>query len=84
MLEILSKEKQPKRRPVRALVLTLTRELAAQVSDNVKASVNFSFGVYCFWWCQSKPLVRALKNGRYINRNPGRLLDLFNQGFPFF
>ena len=41
MLEILSREKQAKRRPVRALVLTLTRELAAQVSDNVKAYSEF-------------------------------------------
>lgn len=83
MLEILSQINQPKRRPVRALVLTPTRELAAQVSDNVKAYGEFLHleSTVIFGGVNQNPQVRALKNGvDILIATPGRLLDLFNQG----
>lgn len=83
MLEILSQTKQPKRRPVRALVLTPTRELAAQVSDNVKSYGEFLHleSTVIFGGVNQNPQVRALRNGvDILIATPGRLLDLFNQG----
>ena len=41
MLQKLSQRQQMRKRPIRALVLTPTRELAAQVHSNVKAYSEF-------------------------------------------
>ena len=41
ILQILSEGKQLRRQPVRALILTPTRELAAQILENVKAYSEF-------------------------------------------
>ena len=41
MLQILIGAQQLRRRPIRALILTPTRELAAQVYDNIKSYSSF-------------------------------------------
>jgi len=83
LLQILSESNQPKRRPVRALILTPTRELAAQVSQNVEAYSEFLHleSTMIFGGVNQNPQVRALRNGvDILIATPGRLLDLFNQG----
>lgn len=83
MLQILDEGKQAKRKPVRALILTPTRELAAQVSDNVVAYSEFLHldSTIIFGGVNQNPQVRALKKGvDILIATPGRLLDLFNQG----
>jgi len=71
------------RRPVRALVLAPTRELAAQIGE--------SFGRYAagsglrhlvvFGGVGKPPQVRALRRGvDVLVATPGRLLDLMNEG----
>jgi ATP-dependent RNA helicase RhlE len=82
MLQILAKGQQLRRRPVRALVLTPTRELAAQVFDNVKAYSAFLDikSTVIFGGVNQNPQVRALKSGvDVLVATPGRLLDLHQQ-----
>ncbi len=82
LLQILSQGKQLRRRPIRALVLTPTRELAAQVSDNVKAYSEFLHlnSTVIFGGVNQNPQVRALRNGvDILIATPGRLLDLHSQ-----
>lgn len=84
MLEILSKTPpaKPKRR-IRALILTPTRELAAQVGESVK-----TYGKYLtlkstiiFGGVGINPQITALKNGvDILIATPGRLLDHVGQG----
>lgn len=83
MLQLLSKTQPTKRRPVRALVLTPTRELAAQVQQNIKQYGRFENlrSTVIFGGVSQKPQVAALKNGvDILIATPGRLLDLNNQG----
>ncbi len=82
MLQILSEAKQAKRRPVRALILTPTRELAAQIYENVKEYSEFLSieSTVIFGGVNQNPQVRALRNGvDILVATPGRLLDLYNQ-----
>lgn len=82
LLQILSETKQLKRRPIRALVLTPTRELAAQVSENVVAYSEFLHlnSTVIFGGVNQNPQVRAIRNGvDVLIATPGRLLDLQNQ-----
>lgn len=82
MLQILSEGKQMRRPPVRALVLTPTRELAAQVHENVKSYSAFLHinSTVVFGGVNQNPQVRALRNGvDVLVATPGRLLDLYNQ-----
>ena len=53
LLQILSRGQQLRHRPVKALVLTPTRELAAQVYANVKAYSEFLDlrSAVIFWGC---------------------------------
>ena len=83
LLQLLSKSPKPKgKRPVRALVLTPTRELASQVAESVK-----DYGKYLpfkstviFGGVSINPQIHTLKNGvDIIIATPGRLLDLMNQ-----
>ena len=83
ILQILSETKQPKRRPIRALVLTPTRELAAQVVDNVKEYGEFLHleSAVIFGGVNQTPQVKQLRNGvDILIATPGRLLDLVGQG----
>lgn len=83
MLHILSENPKEKFRPIRALVLTPTRELAAQVYANVKEYSEFLNlrSAVIFGGVNQKPQVSHIKNGvDILVATPGRLLDLNNQG----
>ncbi|PQJ19415.1 DEAD/DEAH box helicase [Nonlabens tegetincola] len=77
-------ESKSKKRPVRALILTPTRELAAQVYDNVKEYSEFLNvrSAVIFGGVNQNPQVDLLKKGvDVLVATPGRLIDLNNQGF---
>ncbi|WP_299014845.1 DEAD/DEAH box helicase [uncultured Polaribacter sp.] len=82
VLNYLVATKHPKYRPLRALVLTPTRELAAQVYDNVREYskyVNIKSAVI-FGGVNAKPQIATLKRGvDILVATPGRLLDLHDQ-----
>ncbi|WP_447556221.1 DEAD/DEAH box helicase [Vreelandella sp. EE22] len=83
MLQLLNTGKRPGKRQVRALVLTPTRELAAQVGESVT-----DYGKYLslkshiiFGGVGQNPQVEALKGGLdVLIATPGRLMDLQQQG----
>ncbi|MBV5321268.1 MAG: DEAD/DEAH box helicase [Sulfuricurvum sp.] len=84
MLQILSEQKMAKNhRKIRALILTPTRELAAQVADSVKI-----YGKYLplksaviFGGVGINPQITMLRNGiDILIATPGRLLDHVGQG----
>ena len=83
ILQKLSEDGPRHNRPVRALILTPTRELAAQIQDDLR-----DYGAYLelkstviFGGVNQNPQVRKLKNGvDILVATPGRLLDLHNQG----
>ena len=83
LLQLLSDAPKPNGKPkVRALILTPTRELAAQVGDSVK-----TYGKYLpfkstviFGGVGINPQIERLKRGvDIVIATPGRLLDLANQ-----
>ncbi len=82
ILQILHQTKKEGRRPVRALVLTPTRELAAQVHKNVvdySQYLNIKSTVI-FGGVNAKPQIKSLKYGvDVVVATPGRLLDLIDQ-----
>ncbi|TYA56029.1 DEAD/DEAH box helicase [Formosa maritima] len=83
MLQILSEREKSKFRPIRALVLTPTRELAAQVYANVKEYSEFLNirSVVIFGGVNQKPQAAAIRQGvDILVATPGRLLDLESQG----
>lgn len=73
-----------RQKPVRALVLTPTRELAIQIHDSFKAygrHLRVSSAVI-FGGVNQNPQVDALKRGvDLLIATPGRLLDLISQGY---
>lgn len=84
MLQLLSQKELLRKRPVRALILTPTRELAAQVFENVKEYSEFLDlrSAVIFGGVNQKPQVSKLRQGvDILVATPGRLLDLENQGF---
>jgi len=83
MLQNLSRGQQMRKRPIRALVLTPTRELAAQVHNNVKAYSKFLDirSAVIFGGVNQRPQVATIRNGvDILIATPGRLIDLQNQG----
>ncbi|MGJ5643523.1 DEAD/DEAH box helicase [Formosa sp. S-31] len=83
LLQILSQGAIQRRRPVRALILTPTRELAAQIFDNVKDYSSFLDlkSAVIFGGVNQNPQVSKLRQGvDVLVATPGRLLDLCNQG----
>lgn len=82
IIQILAASQQLRKRPVRALVLTPTRELAAQVYAEVKeysAFVDIRSTVI-FGGVKQNPQVAALRQGvDILVATPGRLLDLHGQ-----
>lgn len=79
LLQILSNEAPQKRRKIRALILTPTRELAAQVYDNVVSYSEFLNikSTVIFGGVNEKPQIRTLAQGvDVLIATPGRLLDL--------
>lgn len=83
ILQLLSQTQQSHKRKIRALVLTPTRELAAQIFENVKEYsefIDFRSAVI-FGGVNQNPQIKAIKNGLdLLVATPGRLLDLHNQG----
>ena len=82
MLQILSQSQPLRQRPIRALILTPTRELAAQVYENIKeysAFLDIKSAVI-FGGVNQNPQVNKLRSGvDILVATPGRLLDLHNQ-----
>lgn len=82
MLQLLNERKQPGRRVLKALVLTPTRELAAQVHESV---VNYSQhmdikSTVVFGGVKINPQISAMRAGvDVLVATPGRLLDLVGQ-----
>jgi ATP-dependent RNA helicase RhlE len=86
MLQIL--EEKPKNKnekgPIRALILTPTRELAIQIGESFAAYGRFTdiSHTVIFGGVGQKPQTDALRKGvDILIATPGRLLDLINQGF---
>jgi len=84
ILELLSKQPRAKgKNPIRVLILTPTRELAAQVGESVK-----TYGKYMpfkstviFGGVGINPQIQALRAGvDILVATPGRLLDHLSQG----
>lgn len=82
MLQLLDQGREKHNRPVRALILTPTRELAAQIGEELKDYSRYLHLRYTviFGGVNQNPQVRALKQGTDILvATPGRLLDLHGQ-----
>lgn len=82
MLQILNQSPQKHNRPIRALVLTPTRELAAQVHENVREYSEFLDikSTVIFGGVNQNPQVRTIRQGiDILVATPGRLLDLIDQ-----
>ncbi len=72
------------RRPIRALVLTPTRELAIQIEESFRAYGRHTALKYTvvFGGVGQKPQTDALRAGvDILIATPGRLLDLMSQGY---
>ena len=82
LLQQLAQRPQKHNRPVRALILTPTRELAAQVLEDVNdfgKAVDMRAAVI-FGGVNQVPQVKAIRNGvDVLVATPGRLLDLIDQ-----
>jgi len=82
LLHILSENPKEKYKPVRALILTPTRELAAQVYANVREYSEFLDlrSAVIFGGVNQNPQVATMRQGiDVLVATPGRLLDLINQ-----
>ncbi|MDO6760328.1 DEAD/DEAH box helicase [Tamlana sp. 2_MG-2023] len=83
LLHILSENPKEKYRPIRALILTPTRELAAQVYANVREYSEFLNlrSAVIFGGVNQKPQAATIRQGvDVLVATPGRLLDLQSQG----
>jgi ATP-dependent RNA helicase RhlE len=83
ILQILSLGKHLSHRPIRALILTPTRELAAQILANIKEYSEFVDlrSTVIFGGVNQNPQVAQLRQGvDILVATPGRLIDLQNQG----
>lgn len=82
LLQLLSEKPARKRRPIRVLILTPTRELAAQILDNLEQYGKFLDvrSTVIFGGVSANPQITALRKGiDILVATPGRLLDLENQ-----
>ena len=71
------------RRKIKSLILTPTRELAAQVLDDVKTYSEFTDlkSTVVFGGVNANPQIKKLRQGvDILVATPGRLLDLHSQG----
>jgi len=83
LLHDLAATKKEGKRPIRALILTPTRELAAQVYENVREySVHLDIkSTVIFGGVKAKAQITTLRRGvDVLVATPGRLLDLESQG----
>lgn len=83
MHRLSSQRGNSKKRKIRALILTPTRELAAQIRDNIELygkNLNLKQAVV-FGGVKANPQINTLKAGiDILIATPGRLLDLCAQG----
>jgi len=84
ILQILHQEKTPQRgqRPIKALILTPTRELAIQIDESLAAYGRHTglSHLVVFGGVSQVPQVNSLRNGvDILIATPGRLLDLIDQ-----
>ena len=73
-----------KKRKIRSLVVTPTRELAIQIEESFKAYGRYTGLTYTvvFGGVNQNPQTSSLRNGvDILIATPGRLLDLMNQGY---
>jgi len=73
-----------KRRRIRSLIVTPTRELAIQIDDSFKAYGRYTglTSTVVFGGVAQGPQTKILQHGvDILVATPGRLLDLMNQGF---
>ena len=78
------RRKRSRRRVIRSLILTPTRELAAQIGESLINYGAFTGLVYTvvYGGVKQHSQVKALKSGvDILVATPGRLLDLIGQGF---
>lgn len=83
ILQKLSENDSGYNRQIRALILTPTRELAAQIYDDIREYGAFLElkSTVIFGGVNQNPQVRKIKNGvDVLVATPGRLLDLNEQG----
>jgi ATP-dependent RNA helicase RhlE len=85
ILQLLSKNKTfDRKKKIRSLIVTPTRELAIQIEESFKAYGRHT-ELTCtvvFGGVNQNPQTKALRNGvDILVATPGRLLDLMNQGF---
>ena len=85
ILQLLAAEPRTKgRRTIKALVLTPTRELAAQIDECCRDYARYTDLRHCviFGGVNQRPQVDALQRGvDLLVATPGRLLDLIGQGY---
>ena len=84
LLHLLTKQEQQGGRKIRSLVLTPTRELAAQILENVREYSIFLDikSTVIFGGVNQNPQVKTLQKGiDILIATPGRLLDLHEQGY---
>ncbi|MFT4734686.1 MAG: ATP-dependent RNA helicase RhlE [Algoriphagus sp.] len=82
ILQLLAEKPPQRRRQIRSLILTPTRELAAQIYENVKEYGEFVDirSTVIFGGVNQNPQVKTLRQGvDILIATPGRLLDLINQ-----
>jgi len=82
--KLYEQDKAGKKRGIKALVLTPTRELAIQIDESFAAYGRFTGlrHTVVFGGVGQKPQTDALQRGvDVLIATPGRLLDLINQGF---
>lgn len=83
MVELLTQNKPRRQGAIRALVLTPTRELAAQVQDSIKTYGKHLplTSMVVFGGVNIKPQISQLRRGvDILVATPGRLMDLCQQG----
>ncbi len=84
IIQLLSANPAEKRKKIKSLIVTPTRELAIQIAESFNAYGRHT-QLNCtviFGGVGQGPQVTALKNGvDVVIATPGRLLDLMNQGF---
>ena len=83
LLQLLSDKPRVRAKQTRALVLTPTRELAAQVQQSVKTYGKFLDlkSAVIFGGVKMSPQIKQLHHGvDILVATPGRLLDLYRQG----
>ncbi|WP_117232476.1 DEAD/DEAH box helicase [Vibrio maerlii] len=87
ILERLKDSETKKKKRIRALILTPTRELAIQVNDSIKAyakNLNLT-SMAMFGGVDEKPQKQALIEGvDIVVATPGRLIDLYGQRAVYF